>query len=296
MRTMDTNLLKPLGPNGTGPWRMGEDKLLRVRSGNHLIRTEDKAKEMLDIYRTCAAVAHTPQGHEVVRLGDGFGVVVDYVGGLGLGIHVVLGSYSPSEAGRDMGKLLHGLHGSRVGVGRNWNATFRGWASALAPFLPAEIGGRLMELVDAVPEHNCLLHGDFHVGNVAVRDGRLALIDMECVGFGHPVFDLAVARSRMLRNARSEAVGLGIDAQVAERVTCEMWNSMMEGYFEGADKPELAELDRRICVLSEVEDCCFNYGIGHAGPAGPDERTKARIVRCACLLAELLPQLDRLDF
>ena len=59
---------------------------------------------------------------------------------------------------------------------------------------------------------------------------------------------------------------------------------------------EIAEIDRRVEALSELERCCFGYGVGRAGPEGPDGRQQARVEACAARLAELIPRLDRLDF
>lgn len=293
MRTIDTDNLEALGHDGAGPWRMGDGRLLRIASGAHPIRTEEEAREVLAAYRAAAASAGTPQAHEVVRVSGGYGVVADYVAGLGMQVHLAFGSYAPEEAGRAMGALLRGLHGAGMEAGRDWNGVFRGWAGQLAPLLPGELGARLSSLVDAVPERRCLLHGDFHMGNVVVSGGTPVPIDMEAAGFGHPVFDLAVARSRMLGNAKHEAREFGIDAQTAERFARGTWRGLLEGYFEGSSGIELAEADRRIEALSEVEACCFRYGVGRAEPGG---RQRARVALCAKRLAELLPRTGRLDF
>ncbi len=296
MRTVDTDSLESLGPNGAGPWRMEDGRLLRIAYNKHPLHTEGEARDVLAIYRACATAAGTPQGHEVVRMRGGYGVVVDYVAGLGMEKHLVIGSYSPAEAGRAMGELLRGLHGARMETGRDWNADFRSWTDTLAPLLPDELGKRLVSLVGAVPDCHCLLHGDLHVGNIIVGGGVPTPIDMELAGFGHPVFDLAITRSRTLGNAMREARDRGMDAQMAERIARGIWDGLLEGYFEGAGAHELEEMDRRIEVLSEVEGCCFSYNVEHVGPAGPDERQQARIALCAERLAALLDRLKRLDF
>lgn len=296
MSVIDTGTLKSLGSGGCGPWLMGGGKMLRIASGNHVIRSESEARAMLERYREAAAVAGTPTGHEVVALDGGYGVVVDYVAGVGLGLHLVVGSYTPHEAGQAMGELLRGLHGARMGVGRDWNATFREWAADLAPLLPTDAGDRIVALVAAIPESRCLLHGDFHVGNVVVGAGELRLIDMESAGFGHPAFDLAIARSRMLGNAVREAGRLEVDLETAERIADGIWKGLLEGYFADLGADERGDIDRRIEVLCELERCSFAYGVGRPGPNGADERQRARVERCAERMAQLLPGIVSLDF
>lgn len=296
MGTIDTDKLKSLGPDGAGPWRTDDDKLLRIACGKRPLRTEDEAREMLAVYRASAAAASTPDGHEVVRIDGGYGVVVDYVAGLGMHTHLAFGSYSFEEAGRVIGSLLRKLHGARMELGRDWKQIFCDWTNVLAPLLPSGQGARLVSLVDAIPECHCLLHGDFHVGNMIVSGEDLTPIDMEHAGFGHPVFDLAIARSRTLGNARREARDRRLDIQAAERFAREIWDGLLESYFEGAAAGELAKIDRRIEVLCEVDKCCFGYGIEHIEPEGLNEHQQARVTLCAERLAEMLPHLERLDF
>lgn len=49
---------------------------------------------------------------------------------------------------------------------------------------------RITDLIASVPDRDTLVHGDYHTGNVLVKDGELILIDTSDVGTGHPVFDL----------------------------------------------------------------------------------------------------------
>ena len=48
----------------------------------------------------------------------------------------------------------------------------------------------LREIVKAIPRGNCLLHCDFHEGNVMIHNGEYLLIDIDEVCIGHPLYDL----------------------------------------------------------------------------------------------------------
>lgn len=72
------------------------------------LQTEADAQAVFDTYHAARlAGASTPDALEVVRVADGYGVVVEYVTGLPLGSHILLGSYSFEEAGRALGALAH---------------------------------------------------------------------------------------------------------------------------------------------------------------------------------------------
>lgn len=297
MRTISTDGLKPLGPEGRGPWLLDDKHLLRTSSGGEPLRTEAAARTVLDSYRTAKlAGADSPSPVEVVRTDRGYGAVVEYVQGLGIGLHLMIGSFTPDEAGREMGAILHRLHAFRTEGGRDWNGRFRRWALALSDLLPREVGERLSSLVCAIPASSSLLHGDLNLGNVIVYGGHLALIDMESVGFGHPVFDLAIARSRMFFNAPNEAKRIGIVDERGKKVIHSMWDALLESYFEDASASELAEIDRRLTVLAEVENCCLRHGMGYAGTCGLSDGQRKWLALCSRRLEALMPRIHRLDF
>ena len=60
----------------------------------------------------------------------------------------------------------------------------------MAEHIPEEQGKKLVELMEAVPQQNTLLHGDYHTNNIMVQNGEPLLIDMDTLCMGHPVFEL----------------------------------------------------------------------------------------------------------
>ena len=294
MRTVDVTALQGIGQTGGGPWLLGDEGVLRTSSQGEPFQTCSQAQRVFDAYRTaCDAGAGTPRPLEVVRAGDGFGVVVEHVAGLGLLVHIAFGSYSPREAGEVLGALMRRLHGLRCASARDVRADFRGNARRLAPLLPSHVAERLVPLVDGIPEARTFLHGDVHVGNVVVSAGEPCLIDPELCGFGHPVFDLAIARTRLLLNRN--AFRRSAD-RAGREVAQDMWEACLQAYFPGAEAGYLEEMDRRCAVLAEVEHCCFKYGVGDVAARDLTDRQRARVELCASRLGVLLPRIERLDF
>ena len=65
------------------------------------------------------------------------------------------------------------------------------WAEKIKPYLdPSEID-EIVAFINAIPETNTFLHGDFNSKNVMVQDGEFILIDIGDAAVGHPVFDVA---------------------------------------------------------------------------------------------------------
>lgn len=263
MRYVDASTLNPVGNRDTGPWHLGDNRLLKTSAHGLPLRTEKDAQGVLDAYRMAyEADAGTPRPWEVVRAGDGFGVVVEYVQGMSMIPHVIFGSYTPQEAGQAMGVLMLRMHGAHVTEGRDVNADFRRYARALAPLLPSGVGDQLVSLVDVIPESPTLLHGDLHPGNVVVRRGVPTPIDMELAGFGHPILDLAITRARMLLGS-DRGIKRGEARNLDRRTRRMVWESLLATYLDAADTEMLQDPDRMTTMLAEVERCCFNCEVAH---------------------------------
>ena len=294
MQTVDVTKLEHIGLTEGGPWLIDDGRVLRTSAHGLPLRTQPQAREVFDAYQAaCDAGAGTPRPLEVVKAGEGFGVVVERVPGLNLLAHIAFGSYSPREAGEVLGALMREMHGLRCASARDVRAAFSRHARQLAPFLPSRIAGRLVPLVDAIPSADALLHGDVHVANVVVSAGEPRLIDLELCGRGHPVFDLAIARTRLLLNDNAFKRPYGRTGKTVAQV---MWEACLRSYFQGAPSGRLEEMERRVAVLAEVEHCCFKCGIGDDAKRGLTDRQRARVELCVSRLDALLFRIDRLEF
>ena len=53
------------------------------------------------------------------------------------------------------------------------------------------LADQCMKLIDALPQTNTLIHGDFHTGNVFLQKGEPLLIDMDRVSRGYPIIEIS---------------------------------------------------------------------------------------------------------
>ena len=113
---------------------------------------------------------------------------------------------------------------------------------------------------------------------MVVVKGKLAPIDMEMMGFGHPVFDLAISRSRLLHAALVKDI-LGYTEDDYQKSADALWKAQLEAYFEGREI-DLDAVNTGIQVLAALEYAA-NY----------DDMLEDG----AAFIAELLPYVDRLD-
>ena len=297
LRTIDTDGLKCLGPEKHGPWLLDEDRLLRTSMDTVPLRTEAAAQAVFDVYRSARlAGAPTPDALEVVQVAGGYGVVVEYVVGLPLGMHLLFGSYSIEMTGSALGTLARRLHAVRMGAGCNWGALFARRAREFSTLLSSGAGNRLVSLVEEIPPSDTLVHGDLHVANVVVLGEECRLIDMETAGFGHPAFDLAIARSRLAGAANSLAVNVGVERRVGDRVWRRVWRALLQSYFEDASESALDDLSQRFEVLAQVDTYRQLCADGPGGVDRLDDSQKLRLAACIQRVEDTLPRVTRLDF
>lgn len=253
MRLVDTSQLKPLGPEDFGPWLIEDGQLLRTSWNRSPIRSERRAQELFDLYAAVhEAGVGAPEPYEVVRTADGFGVIVEFVKGVPLSTHLIVGSYTPKEVGAAIAEIAKRLHAHTTESGRDWKDFSLSLARAKAELFPDDELEDLLALIDEVPESSCLLHGDLHAANIIVSRGKLGIIDLEDAGYGHPLFDLAIARGNIMFSMKArQALGVA-DTERLEAMRNAMWSSVIENYFEDASADELEALDAKLERLASL--------------------------------------------
>ena len=307
VRFIDTEGLKSLRDPTLGPWRLGEDRLLRgARLGwtpeSPLVRRRplsslEEAQGLFDAYRAAwEADVGSPEPYEVVELPIGYGVVVAYVPGMQMNLHIGFGSYTPEEAGTELGALARRLREVPCDVGIDWGDRYRSWARGLARLLPTALGEKLVHLADDIPETRVLLHGDLHTGNMVVSHGVVKLVDMESLGYGHPLLELATMRSRLWFNSVHAGLRRGFGLERSESMARALWDAVLRAYLGQEDGDELGAIDDWAAVLAEVEHCCFSYDLGVQGSPELTKEQQMWLTHAQSRLAELLPRVDTLAF
>ncbi|MBP5177508.1 MAG: anti-sigma factor antagonist, partial [Clostridia bacterium] len=87
--------------------------------------------------------------------------------------------------------LLKKIHSTVVKKGDmpDMRSTAIKWAQFDKSYLPEGLGDKLISMVEAIPDCDNMIHGDYHVKNVMYQDGEALLIDMDTLSVGNPVFE-----------------------------------------------------------------------------------------------------------
>ncbi len=135
----------------------------------------------------------TAISYDIVRVGENYATMFELVNAKSI-------SRLIQENPQDIDKyidlfvgLLKQIHSTVVEKGElpDQKENVLEWVRWLEAYLPKDQYAKLLALVEAVPQTDHLIHGDYHTKNVMIQDDELIMIDMDTMAVGNPVFEFA---------------------------------------------------------------------------------------------------------
>ena len=151
----------------------------------------------------------------------------------------------------DMLKLIHA---TEVPAGQlpSRKEYVKGRVKYAESVLPQEVFAKLWELIEAVPETNGMIHGDYHTKNLMLQNDEVILIDMDTLSVGHPIFELSSIYmsfvGHYLLDHDAFKAFLGFDYDIGMR----MWQDILRLYYDGEDEEKLAVREKQITLLGDA--------------------------------------------
>ena len=147
---------------------------------------------------------------------------------------------------------------------------------------------KLKKLVYGVPDRNTMLHNDYHTNNVMRQNGEIMLIDMDRLAYGHPIFELGNIHITYVVfgevDPKMTEDFLGLPYETAKY----FWKKFLACYLGTDDEKRIAEVERKVSVLTYFRLIRHNVKRGEAG--------KAAVEYGKSKLLPLLETVDTLDF
>ncbi len=174
--------------------------------------------------------------YDVVQVGDLYGSVFELLSAKSFAQLIAEGEDVEALA-KDSIDILKTIHSTELKPGELPSKREEAikWAEFCKPYLPEDIGEKLIKMFNGIPETNNMLHGDYHIKNIMRQNGENLLIDMDTLSLGHPVFELSqmylayVGFSEV--NPDDIKKFLGIERETA----LDFLNYSLKYYFEGKD-------------------------------------------------------------
>ena len=147
------------------------------------------------------------------------------------------------------------------------------------------------KLVDALPDTNTMLHGDFHSGNVFLQKGEPLLIDLDRLSTGHPIAEISdLLYFYVILGENDPSIVenyMGFSYETAQR----FFDAFLKCYLGTDEESKLEDIKEKASLLCYIRTI---YRL-HKSSAMSEEDRKLK-KHCLDKIAALTEKLDTLAF
>lgn len=231
---------------------------------------------------------------DIVRVGNGYGAAYELLDAYSIAQILQKNPEETDTCVKLSTDLLKTIHATEVAPGElpNIQKSVLEWVNLLADYLPGDVCMRLDALIRAIPNDNHILHGDYHIKNVMIRDGEAFLIDMDTLAQGHPIFELAFMYNAYIgfsELSREESRGF---LNVPEEVAVTFWEKQLRAYL-GTDDPEaVRRVEDKARLIGYIR--LLRYVIRRIGIDTEEGKVQSEYVKDR--IQEMIGRVDSLSF
>jgi len=191
-RKMSVDGCEVIGEGSNGVvYRLNPDTIIKVYRNSDAL---DDIKRERELAKTALVLGiNTAIPFDVVKVGDKYGSVFELLSAKSITKLIIAEPENKDKYIKIFADMLKEIHNTPVkeGLLPSGKQTALGWAKWLEGHIPNETEEKLVKMIEAVPESNMMLHGDYHTNNVHYANGEAILIDMDTLATGNPVFEFA---------------------------------------------------------------------------------------------------------
>lgn len=249
-RVISTEGCEEIGRGSNGIiYRIDNDTIVKVyRHGNTLedIQHEREVAQLALILGIPTAISY-----DVVRVGDSYGSVFELLNARSFSKILANEPDRFDWCVKEYVDMLNRIHGTVVPKGKlpDMRETALSWVDFLSGNLPEASFRKLRALVEAVPQDDHLLHGDYHTKNLELQNGEVLLIDMDTLAVGHPIFELGsmfnsyIGFSEVDRDVIRRFQGFDFETGKA------FWRRTLEAYLGTTDDRKIKAVEDRARII-----------------------------------------------
>ena len=285
LRQMSIEGCEILGVGGVGTvYRYNDDTIIKVfRDGT----TIDEVRNEITMSKEAFVMGMpTAISFDIVKVGAQYGLVYELLHADTLSSLITHHPERIHEYARMYANLFRQLHAIQVPADSCVTDALeheRKQVLHIRRYFSQENIDLLLQILDAVPAGNRLLHLDLQAKNAMVQGDELMLIDMGEVGYGHPVLDLAHAYSSLILFVGDYEAVIGMPRKLGEQ----LFDLTIDYYFEGQSADIIALRKQQIAAVANVR----NY----SWLALSDSFPEAVIQQCQQLFNErVIPHRDHI--
>ena len=252
LRHVSVDGCEVIGMGGVGTvYRINDDTIIKVfREGTTLAEVEKEVNMSKEAF-----VMGTPTAisFDVVNVGNRLGLVYELLYAETLSTQVRNHPEQLDLFAQKYADLLHQLHDIEVPKDSCIPSGIENERKAIqhiSHYFPQEGIDIIMQILDAIPEGNRLLHLDLQAKNIMIQGSEPMLIDMGEVGYGHPLLDLGHTHSSMETLIGDYEQIIGIPKQLG----IELWHRTLDYYFKGESPQTIEHRKKQLDVVACIRN------------------------------------------
>ncbi len=292
MRRLSVDGCKIIGQGAYGTvYRIDDETIVKVYDSPEnlpVIKLEqERARQAL------VSGLPTAISFDIVRVGDTYGSVFELVDAQNLN-DILLDNWDRAkELISEYAALLKKVHGVESASGDLPKAKdiFLDYADKLKGIISEDIITKVTDLIVKMKDDNHIVHGDIHMKNVLVENGKMILIDMETLSTGNAVFDLQGLYIAYRCYDEDEPDNCERFLGLSDERCDFIWKNILSCYFDGCSEEEIREYEKRIQVLAYF---FFIYKVAVTKMSRPD-LIDIRVEHSAEKLRKLLGEVGTLE-
>lgn len=279
------------GANGT-IYRIDSDNVVKVYNNPEALADIQHEREVAKL----ALVLGIPTAisYDVVKVGNSYGSVFELLNARSFSKIL---AREPEKLDWCVGEyvdMLKKIHSTEVPEGKlpDMKQIALGWARFMQDYLPRPAGEKLLQLIQAVPDDNHMIHGDYHTKNLELQNDEVLLIDMDTLAVGHPIFELGSIYNSFVGYYELDKQAIeqfqGFDWQTGQS----FWRHSLSAYLGTNNARKVREVEDKARILGYTR--MIRRSIRRKGLES--EQGRAEIAYWTKELLELLEQVDTLCF
>lgn len=173
-------------------YRYDDELIIKVYNQNNTYR--DVEQEIAMARKAFIMGVPTAISFGIVSVGEKYGAMYELVDAETISACIARDPGQMEVYAKMMAELARTIHGTEVTA----EDSFPSAMDRIRDYIEGGIGrenaalaGKVMALLEALPDTGTLLHGDFHTNNVFLQRGEPLLIDMDRLSAGHPIVELS---------------------------------------------------------------------------------------------------------
>ena len=278
------------GSNGI-VYRLDPETIVKVYRNNNALPEMQREREISRKAFVLGIPTAIP--YDVVRVGEKFGTVYELLNAKSITKLILADPENIDKYVAVFTDIMKLIHSTAVKPGDlpSMKEVALDWADYLKGHIPQAQQEKLHALIEAVPEHPYMLHGDYHSNNVMMQNGEPLMIDMDTLCVGHPVFELASTFNAYVGFSELDPTVIQqfmkLDAETGRRV----WNKLLPLYLNSEDETYIRSVAEKAMVVGYTR--LLRRTLRREADT---EQGQKSIAHYKARLAELLERVDSLVF